>query len=318
MRRTILVLGFLCVLARPASATFSIIAIDPENGDLGIAVASLFFGLGGSGLMVAEANVGVVATHGNVGYGPRAIELLKQGLSAQQVIDKLFEDDPVNRRRNQIAIIDAKGNVAVFSDAMPDWKGHRQGATFAAQGNTLAGPQVVEAMAREFQNARGELAERLFAALKAGDDAGGDRRGKQSAAMTVLRKGAGRGTNSDRYVVISVDDHAQPIPELRRLLDIQLGINYSSRISPLLLGGRIQEALAAAQRAAAYTPNDANAQMHVGFLSYLVGNADQALEAFRRARTLDPNFSRSWDTMAATGAYKKILDDRQFVAKIPR
>src|SRR5688500_16691447 len=125
MRITILVLALLCIPAK-SFATFSIIAIDRETGDLGIAVGSLFFGLGGSGLMMVEANVGVVATHGNVGYGPRAIELLKQGLSAQQVMDKLWEEDPVNRRRNQLAIIDAKGNIAVFGDAMPDWHGHKQ------------------------------------------------------------------------------------------------------------------------------------------------------------------------------------------------
>ena len=225
MRQAILVLAFVCAQPTFAFATFSIVAIDPANGDLGIAVASRFFGLGGSGLLVVEANVGVIATHGNVGYGPRALELLKQGLTAQQVVDRLGEEDAVNRGRNQIAIIDAKGSVAVFSDAMPDWHGHKRGATYSAQGNTLAGPDVVEAMARAFEGAHGELAERLFAALKAGDDAGGDRRGKQSAAMVVMRKNAGRGINSDRYVVISVDDHPNPLRELRRLLDIQLSMN---------------------------------------------------------------------------------------------
>ena len=318
MRLTLLVLALLCVPVQSAFATFSIIAIDPATGDLGVAVASKFFGLGGSGLSLAEANVGVVATHGNVGYGPRALELLRQGLSAQQVVDRLFADDPVNRRKNQIAIIDAKGNVAVFSDAMSDWKGHRQGATFSAQGNTLAGPAVVEAMARAFEAARGELAERLFAALKAGDDAGGDRRGKQSASMYVVRKGGGRGTNSDRYVVISVDDHPQPMTELRRLLDMQLSMNYSSRISSLFLEGKTQEALAAARTAARYAPTDATAQMQLGFLLYLTGDSDQALQSFRAARALNPDFRQAWDTMAATAAYKKILDDREFVARIPR
>ena len=281
-------------------------------------MASRFFGLGGSGLPVVEANVGVIATHGNVGYGPRALELLKQGLTAQQVLDRLWEEDAVNRGRNQIAIIDAKGSVAVFSDAMPDWHGHKRGATYSAQGNTLAGPDVVEAMARAFEGAQGELAERLFAALKAGDDAGGDRRGKQSAAMVVMRKNAGRGINSDRYVVISVDDHPDPLRELRRLLDIQLSMNHSSRAAALSRGGKFQDARAAAERATSYAPSDAAAQMHLGFLSYFAGDRDQALSAFRKAQALNPDFQQAWDTMAASPAYRKILDDREFVALLRR
>ena len=123
-----------------------------------------------------------------------------------------------------MAIIDGKGNIATYTGPnAPKWAGGRQGKTWSAQGNILVGPQVPEAMGRAFESADGELAEKLFAALKAGDDAGGDSRGRQSASMIVVRKGGGRNINNDRYLYLNVDDNPAPIPELRRLLDINLG-----------------------------------------------------------------------------------------------
>jgi len=228
MRKIFFLIAFVLASAVPASATFSIVAYDRGTGEFGVAVASRYFAVGAV-VPWAEADVGVVATQANVnvGYGPRALELLKKGLTAQQVVDRLLDEDTFpNKDSRQIAVIDAKGNVAVFTGARaPDWHGDRKGSTYSVQGNRLAGPQVVEAMSRAFENTKNELAEKLYAALKAGDEAGGDRLGRQSASILVVRKRGGRNINNDRYVFINVDDHPEPLKELRRLLDIQMAIN---------------------------------------------------------------------------------------------
>src|SRR5215471_19250954 len=212
--------------------TFSIVGYDSVNGDWGVAVASKYFAVG-SVVPWAEAGVGAIATQANVnvGYGPRGLELLRQGLAAKDVLAKLLAEDqfPPSDGR-QVAIIDRNGNIATYTGPnAPKWAGDRQGKTWSAQGNILVGPQVPEAMGKAFEQTQGELAEKMFAALKAGDDAGGDSRGKQSASMLVVRKGGGRNTNNDRYIYINVDDSPAPIPELRRLLDLNLGYVYQDR-----------------------------------------------------------------------------------------
>src|SRR6185295_17838212 len=185
-------------LQPPPVATFSIVAIDPANGDLGVAVASRYFSVG-SVVPWAMAGVGAVATQANVnvGYGQQGIDLLRQGLTAPQVLAKLLADDTFpGKDGRQVAIIDAKGNIAAYTGPKAlNWAGDRQGKTWSAQGNILAGAQVPEAMGKAFESTPGELAEKLYAALKAGDDAGGDSRGHQSASMLVVRKGGGRNTN---------------------------------------------------------------------------------------------------------------------------
>ena len=169
--------------------TFSIVAYDPATGDCGVTVASRYFSVGAV-VPWAEAGAGCIATQANVnvGYGPRGLELLRQGFTAQQVVDKLRAGDTFpGKNGRQVAVIDQQGNVASFTGPnAPNWAVGRQGKTWSAQGNILAGPQVPEAMGRAFEATQGDLAEKLFAALKAGDDAGGDSRGKQSASMLVV------------------------------------------------------------------------------------------------------------------------------------
>jgi uncharacterized Ntn-hydrolase superfamily protein len=238
-------------------ATFSIVARDPATGDLGCAVASRYFSVG-SVVPWAEANVGVVATQANVnvGYGPRGIELLKQGLNAKQVLEKLMAEDKFDGvDGRQLAIIDAKGGIAAYTGPKAQaWAGDRQGKTWSAQGNILVGAEVVEAMGKAFEATTHDLPEKLFAALKAGDDAGGDRRGRQSASILVVRKGGGRNTNNDRMVYINVDDHTEPMKELRRLLDINLLQVYQQQSGRLRREGKTQEAEEAAAKAAKYRP----------------------------------------------------------------
>src|SRR5712675_436754 len=242
----------------PPVSTFSIVAIDPQNGDLGIAVASRYFSVG-SVLPWAMADVGAVATQAdvNVGYGQQAIDLLRQGLTAPEVLKKLLADDKLpGKDGRQVAIVDAKGNVAGYTGPnAPKWAGDRQGKTWSAQGNILVGPQVPENMGKAFESTQGELAEKLYAALKAGDDAGGDARGHQSASMLVVRKQGGRNTNNDRYIYINVDDSPEPLPELRRLLDLNLGYLYQEQTFKLLGAGKTPEAREAAAQTARYWPS---------------------------------------------------------------
>jgi uncharacterized Ntn-hydrolase superfamily protein len=313
------------LVANPAFATFSIVAFDPATGDLGVAVASRVFGVGNH-VPWAEAGVGAVATQAamNGGYGPRGLELLRQGLTAQQVLDRLLAEDLFDRKEGrQVAVVDAKGNIAVYTGPTAnEWKGHIKGLHYSVQGNILAGQHVAEAMAKAFENSPGELAERLYAALKAGDDAGGDRRGRQSASVLVVRKGGGSSLNNDRLCYINVDDNPDPLLELGRLLPLQLAWSLSGKRGPLVEQGKLQEAMTLADKLVRWAPKNGAHRVHQGFLAYLTGDKAKALEAFRKAQELDPNAYRAnFDgaaNAAATAVYKKVLDDKEFVARLPQ
>lgn len=304
----------------PPVSTFSIVAIDPQNGDLGVAVASRYFSVG-SVVPWAMAGVGTVATQAdvNVGYGQQAIDLLRQGLTAPEVLKKLLADDTFpGKDGRQIAIVDAKGNVAAYTAShAPNWAGDRQGKTWSAQGNILVGPQVPEAMGKAFEGTQGELAEKLYAALKAGDAAGGDSRGRQSASMLVVRKGGGRNTNNDRYVYINVDDNPDPFKELRRLLDLNLAYNYGDQTFKAIDAGNMQAARGAAQKAVAYSPNSFGSHMRLAFLNYLVGDKAASLDEFGKAKTLNPShFEEQWKEEVKLDRFKPMAADKEFVGKL--
>lgn len=201
--------------------TFSIVAADLEKGDWGVAVASKFIAVGAL-VPWAKAKVGAIATQAwaNISYGPRGLELLSRGLTAKEVLDKLISNDEMKEHR-QVGIVDWGGNVAAWTGSECfEWAGHVIGESYVALGNILAGPEVVESMARAFETTKGELVDKLLAALEAGDKAGGDRRGKQSAAIIVVREAGGYGGYTDRYVDLRVDDHPEPIKELKRIFRI--------------------------------------------------------------------------------------------------
>src|SRR5580765_7113608 len=210
MSRILTALFAAAVLHAADVNTFSIVAYDPATGDCGVTVASKYFSVGAV-VPWAEAGTGCIATQANVnvGYGPRGLELLRRGRTAKQVIDELLATDTFpGKDGRQVAVIDQQGNVAAFTGSnAPNWAGDRQGKTWSAQGNILVGPQVPEAMGKVFDSTSGELAEKLYAALKAGDDAGGVAREHQSASMLVVRKQNGRKLNNDRYIYINVDDN---------------------------------------------------------------------------------------------------------------
>lgn len=201
--------------------TFSIVGADPKAGDWGVAVASKFPAVGAV-VPYAQAGVGAVATQAwaNVAYGPEGLATMGGGRSAEDVLRGLIEGDE-GRDQRQAGIVDAAGRAATFTGSKcMEWAGGRTGQGFACQGNILRGPEVVEAMASAFVETEGDLVDRLLAALEAGDVAGGDRRGRQSAALLVARAGGGYEGRSDRYVDLRVDDHPDPVRELRRVFTV--------------------------------------------------------------------------------------------------
>lgn len=201
--------------------TFSIVAHAPQENSWGVAVASKFLAVGAV-VPYAKAGVGAVATQSlaNLSYGEQGLALMAQGLDASETLARLTTADDLREHR-QAGIVDARGQAATFtgSSCMP-WAGGLSGAGYAIQGNILAGEQVIEAMASAYLEAGGELAERLHAALLAGDRAGGDRRGRQSAALLVVKPEGSYGGFTDRYLDLRVDDHPDPVPELGRLLQL--------------------------------------------------------------------------------------------------
>ncbi len=205
------------------ASTFSIAAYDPDRKEWGVAVASRFLAVG-SAVPYAKAGAGAVATQALVRttYGPEALELLSKGKSAKEVLEKIMEADPGKEFR-QLGLVDAQGEVAQFTGqkCLP-WAGGKTGKHYACQGNLLKGQAVIDDMAKAFEDTKGPLAWRLMAALEAGDKAGGDKRGKQSASLVVVRDRAGPNGFGDRYLDLRVDDHKEPVAELARILGLRV------------------------------------------------------------------------------------------------
>jgi uncharacterized Ntn-hydrolase superfamily protein len=204
-------------MARPIS-TYSIAACNLDQGDWGVAVQSKFLAVG-SVVPWAEPGAGAVATqsYANPRYGPDGLALLRQGLSADEVVKRLTEADD-GRDQRQLGVVDAAGRGATFTGAAcHDWAGGRTGSGYATQGNILVSGETVDALAETFEATEGSLAERLLASLAAGQAAGGDSRGQQSASLLVVRRDGGYAGLSDVVVDLRVDDHEAPIEELRRL-----------------------------------------------------------------------------------------------------
>jgi uncharacterized Ntn-hydrolase superfamily protein len=293
-------------LATPPIATFSIVARDPGTGDLGVAVQSKYFAVG-SVVPHGEAGTGAVATQarGNPLHGRDGLALLRQGWEAERVLARLTAADPLRRER-QIGIVDLEGRSASHTgeDCLP-WAGGRTGPNYAVQGNVLAGPQVVDAMAEAFETSQGDLATRMLEALAAGQAAGGDLRGRQSAAVLVVRDGAGYLGLSDRLIDLHVEDHPTPIAELRRLLDIRLGqlalaaageqLHAAAGSDAPPSGEQLERALKKAREAVALNPQDDHAWWVLAEIQLQLGERPAAAEAARRALLVNP----SWRSLPA-------------------
>ena len=204
-------------MARPIS-TYSIVAIDLEAEQWGVAVQSKFLSVG-SVVPWAEPQVGAIATqaYANPRYGPNGLQLLREGLSAEEVVDKLTSEDE-GRDHRQLGVVDAEGRAATYTGKeCLDWAGGRTGEGYAAQGNILVSGETVDAMAESFEGSSGPLAERLIDCLAAAQAAGGDSRGQQSSALLVVERDGGYAGMSDVVVELRVEDHELPIEELRRI-----------------------------------------------------------------------------------------------------
>jgi len=211
----------------PPVATFSILGYDPDSGEIGGAVQSRVFSVG-NGVLWAEADVGVAATQAivDVSYGPKALALLRAGMTPSAIVKAILDSDRDPRPQDwtkegrQFAVMDAKGNYAAYTgpQATP-WAGNKGGKFCTAQGNILAGEAVVNGMVDAFEQTSGHLSLRLMAALDGGQAAGGDKRGMQSAAMIIVKKNGGVWLNNDVVLRLQVDDSPEPLKELRRVVE---------------------------------------------------------------------------------------------------
>jgi Uncharacterized conserved protein len=225
--------------------TFSIVACDIGEQSWGVAVASKFPAVGAV-VPFAQANAGAVATQSfaNTSFGPRGLELMATGSSAQEALQQLLKDD-LDRELRQVGLVDAKGGSATFTgNKCFAWAGGVSGKGYAIQGNILASGKVVPAMEKAFIKAKGKLPDRLLAALLTGDRSGGDKRGRQSAAMYVVKPNAGYGGYLDRWLDYRVDDHENPVPRLGELLEMhELYFGKSPESERLPIKGRVLEHL---------------------------------------------------------------------------
>ncbi len=276
-------------LRKQPVATFSIVARDAATGELGVAVASKFFTVGNV-VPWAKAGVGAVATQAycNTSFGWRGLELLEKDLTPEEIRDVLLrhDDDPTRR---QFGIVSADGSSVTYTgEGCSDWAGGRSGPDYAVQGNILAGEAVVAELERAWLETDGSLADRLYAALLAGEAAGGDSRGKQSAALLVVKDRAGYGGFTDRAIDIRVDDHAEPFKELGRILNIAQ-MNYAwNEAWTLFTEKDFAAALPHMERTAQLAPEYAEVLYDLAVIRIANGDATGALEALEKSIALNP------------------------------
>lgn len=283
--------------APPAVETYSIVAADPEAGEVGVAVASRFFAVG-SVVPFARAGAGAVATqsYANTSYGPRGLDLLASGLNAEEVVQVLTRGDD-GRDSRQLGVVAADGGSATFTGPKCNaWAGGRAGPGYAVQGNILTGEPVVAAMERAFLESVGEpLAARLHRALAAGEAAGGDSRGKQSAALVVARAKGGYGGLNDRAIDVRVDDHADPVAELGRLLGMALVTDHWNRGWTAFSEKRFADAVPWQERAARAAERQPGVLPEVLYdlavIRLAAGDRKGARAALDRALALNPKLS---------------------------
>jgi uncharacterized Ntn-hydrolase superfamily protein len=273
--------------------TYSLVAADPESGEVGVAVQSKYFAVGAV-VPWAKAGVGAVATQaaGVAVYGPRILALLEQGRPPDESIAEVLADDRDWETR-QVGVVTAAGEAAALTgEQCLEWAGSVVGEGFAAQGNLLAGEIVVDELARAFRETEGPLAERLLAGLEAAQAAGGDRRGQQSAALLVERSGAASESPDglDRVVDLRVDDHPEPILELRRLYGIQLRWDVLKHASGRHAARDWVRGIRILEEALGRFPDEPAILYDLACFESLAGESGQALEHLRRAVELEPGY----------------------------
>lgn len=272
----------------PKDSTYSIIARDPETGLLGLGVQSRALSIGNR-VVTAKGGVAIVAhqSSSNPMYGKLIIDGIERGMTPQQALEFALRADKEPNRR-QVSVIDIKGRSASWtSQTIPDWKGHRCTDTYCVQGNTIASEEVINAMAKAYETSKGPMAERLLAALDAAEAAGGDRRGMQGAMLKVV-KPLVRADFDDTLLDIRVDDHKQPLVELRRILGVTRAMETVGRIGPLIQKNDLDGAMKLAEAALVMAPEYDMALVAIADVNLRRGQKAEALKAIERAIATNP------------------------------
>lgn len=319
MRKLFCVLALvLCTAAAygrdPLAHTFSIVAFDPATGQLGVAVQSHWFQVGPL-VPWAEAGVGAVATQSfvKVDYGPLGLQLMKQGLSAQQALDKLLAEDD-QRDVRQVAMVDAQGRAAAWTGPKCiAAAGDETGDGFSTQANMMATPEVWPAMAAAFRTAKGDLADRMMAALDAAQSVGGDLRGRQSAALIVVRAHSDGKPWDDRLIDLRVDDSLRPLEELHRLLHLHRAYAEMNAGDAALALGHTEEALGHYSAAARMAPDIPELPFWEAVTMASTGRLDEALPIFHRVFSLEPRWAVMVQRLPAVG---QLPDDPELMRRI--
>lgn len=276
---------------RPAH-TYSIVAYDEETGQLGVAVQSHWFSVGAIVPWV-ESGVGAIATQSfvEVSYGPLGLELMRAGKSAQETLAALTKADK-NEDVRQVAMVDANGRVAVHTgkNCIPE-AGHYVGNTFTCQANLMLKNTVWDAMAKAYQNSRGELADRLLAALEAAESEGGDIRGKQSAALIVVRGESSGVWWKDRLYDLRIEDHPTPVKEMRRLLKLNKAYNHMNLGDEYLTENKVEDAMLAYTKAMDMYPDNAEMIFWPAVTLAATGNVEKSLPLFKKVFAMDHNWA---------------------------
>jgi len=270
-------------LAAPLVHTFSIVARDSTTGELGVAVQSHYFSVGPL-VPWAEAGVGAVATQSFalVDYGPNGLDLMRSGMTAQQALDSLLRADAHNQAR-QVAMVDANGNVATYTGraCIPD-AGHQRGAQYSVQANLMANDRIWSAMAKAYESTAGDLTERLLAALDAAQQAGGDMRGRQSAAIVVVKAHSSGKPWADRLFDLRVEDSPEPLRELRRLVRLRRAYSLEDAGDNAIAERRPEEAMRHYEEALKLAPDVVELQFWAAVSMYTNGRRQEALPLFRK------------------------------------
>ncbi len=321
--RPLLTAALLLAFFVPANAnrlvhTFSIVARDPATGEMGVAVQSHWFSVG-SIVTWAEAGVGAIATQSFVdpGYGPRGLDLMRRGVAASDALDQLVKAD-AQRDGRQIAMIEASGRVSAYTGKSAIASaGHTIGTNFSAQANLMANDRVWPAMAQAFQSTKGDLADRMLAALEAAQAVGGDIRGRQSAAILIVKgKGSGRPwVGADRVFDLRVEDHAEPIVELKRLIRLQRAYGHANRGDELMTEKKVDQALEEYRAASKLAPEILELPFWHAVTLASIGREAEAAPIFKAVFAKEPVWADLLPRLPAAGLFP---NDPALIARIQK
>ncbi len=300
----------------PFAHTYSIVAFDEKTGDMGVAVQSHWFAVGTS-VTWGEAGVGVIATQSfvNPAFGPDGLALLKKGMAPQEVVDELIKGDE-GREFRQLAVLDSKGRAASYTGKLCiQPAGNIVGKDFSVQANLMSNDRIWPAMAEAFKNSKGPLAERMLVSLEAAEKAGGDIRGKQSAALLVVRAKSTGKVWEDRLVDLRVDDNAAPLIELRRLLNVHRAYEHMNNGDLAVEKNDMDKAMKEYSSAMKMFPDNLEMKYWTAVALANKGNLKEALPMFREIFEKDKNWRDLTPRLLPNGLLKVTPDQLNEILK---